>query len=41
VRDNDDEVREVQRPFYKEPDFGVTSLNYNWKELWQQGTKSF
>ena len=40
VRDNDCVVLYVQRPFHKEPDFGVTSVNYNWKDLWQRGTKS-
>ncbi|HEY9872466.1 MAG TPA: helicase-related protein [Candidatus Obscuribacterales bacterium] len=38
VRDNDCVVRYVKRPFHKEPDFGVTSVNYNWKELWERGT---
>ena len=33
VRDNSCEVRYLQNPYYKEPDFGVTSVNYNWKEL--------
>lgn len=39
VRENDCVIRYVQRPFHKEPDFAVTSVNYNWKELWQQGSK--
>ncbi|MBE9136935.1 DUF3883 domain-containing protein [Nodosilinea sp. LEGE 07088] len=30
-------VRYVRQPFQKEPDFGVTSVNYNWKELWDRG----
>ncbi|MBD2075493.1 DUF3883 domain-containing protein [Phormidium sp. FACHB-592] len=30
-------VRYVQQPFQKEPDFGVTSVNYNWQELWERG----
>jgi SNF2 family DNA or RNA helicase len=30
-------VRYVQRPFQKEPDWAATSVNYNWKELWQGG----
>lgn len=38
VRDNGCVVRYVQRPFQKEPDFAVTSVNYDWRELWQQGT---
>jgi SNF2 family DNA or RNA helicase len=38
VGNNDCKVRYVQQPFQKEPDFGVTSINYNWQELWQQGT---
>lgn len=32
-------VRYVKYPFQKEPDFGVTSVNYNWQELWQRGSK--
>jgi superfamily II DNA or RNA helicase len=31
-------VRYVRQPFQKEPDFGVTSVNYDWQELWQRGT---
>jgi hypothetical protein len=27
----------VRNPFEKEPDFGVTSVNYDWKKLWQRG----
>ncbi len=30
-------VHYVRHPFQKEPDFGVTSVNYSWKELWQKG----
>ena len=30
-------VRYVSDPFQKEPDFGVTSVNYNWKDLWNRG----
>lgn len=37
VRNSDCAVRYVQQPFHKEPDFAVTSVNYNWKDLWQQG----
>jgi superfamily II DNA or RNA helicase len=36
--DNDCEIRYLRNPFSKEPDFGVTSVNYNWKELWQRST---
>ncbi|MEP0959976.1 DUF3883 domain-containing protein [Microcoleus sp. FACHB-1515] len=32
-------VRYVQQPFQKEPDFGVTSVNYNWQDLWQRGSE--
>lgn len=39
VRENVCVIRYVQRPFQKEPDFAVTSVNYNWKELWQQGSE--
>lgn len=28
----------VQQPFQKEPDFGATSVNYNWQNLWARGT---
>ena len=27
-------VRYVQRPFTREPDFGATSVNYGWRDLW-------
>ncbi|MBD2020825.1 hypothetical protein H6F43_11590 [Leptolyngbya sp. FACHB-36] len=30
-------VRYVQQPFQRQPDFGVTSVNYDWKQLWEQG----
>ncbi|MEW6277859.1 MAG: DUF3883 domain-containing protein, partial [Candidatus Eremiobacterota bacterium] len=30
-------VRYVHRPFGREPDFGVSSVNYYWKELWERG----
>lgn len=30
-------VRYLRRPFAREPDFGVTSVNYEWKELWERG----
>ena len=32
-------IRYLRRPFQKEPDFAVTSVNYNLRELWQQGTE--
>ncbi|MBG1245518.1 helicase-related protein [Nostoc sp. NZL] len=32
-------IRYVQQPFHKEPDFAVTSVNYNLQELWQMGTE--
>jgi hypothetical protein len=31
------EARYVHEPFSKEPDFGVTSVNYDLKELLEQG----
>jgi superfamily II DNA or RNA helicase len=30
-------VRYVRRPFTREPDFGATSVNYDWQELWSRG----
>ncbi|MCJ2542483.1 helicase-related protein [Thermostichus vulcanus] len=30
-------VRYVQRPFQREPDFGASSVNYGWRELWERG----
>ena len=36
--DSNCSIRYVQRPFHKEPDFAVTSVNYNLQELWQMGT---
>lgn len=30
-------IRYIQRPFQKEPDFDVTSVNYNWQKLWERG----
>jgi hypothetical protein len=30
-------VRYIQSPFHREPDFGACSVNYDWKELWEQG----
>jgi len=32
-------VRYVRRPFTREPDFGATSVNYDWRELWGRGTR--
>lgn len=39
VRENDGVIRYLGCPFHKEPDFAVTSVNYDWRELWQQGTE--
>ena len=33
------EVRYLNRPFSREPDFGVTSVNYNLKDLWARGKR--
>ncbi len=30
-------VKYVRRPFTREPDFGATSVNYNWRDLWARG----
>ncbi len=30
-------VRYVQQPFQREPDFGASSVNYEWRELWERG----
>ncbi len=30
-------VRYLQRPFTREPDFGATSVNYQWDALWARG----
>lgn len=30
-------VKYVQHPFAREPDFGATSVNYNWRDLWARG----
>jgi hypothetical protein len=32
-------VRYVHQPFQREPDVGVGSVNYHWKELWEKGEK--
>jgi superfamily II DNA or RNA helicase len=34
-------VRYLRAPFQKEPDFGVTSVNYRWQELWDRGDDPF
>ncbi len=31
------EVNYVQKPFSREPDFGASSVNYSWKQLWEKG----
>ncbi|OWY65330.1 RNA helicase [cyanobacterium TDX16] len=41
VHDNNCVIRYLRQPFHKEPDFAVTSVNYDWRELWQQGTEPF
>jgi hypothetical protein len=41
VRDNNCVIRYLRHPFHKEPDFAVTSVNYDLRELWQQGTEPF
>ncbi|MGF2035408.1 MAG: helicase-related protein [Nostoc sp. CmiVER01] len=38
IIDSNCSIRYVQQPFHKEPDFAVTSVNYNLQELWQMGT---
>ncbi len=30
-------VHYVRQPFHAAPDFGVDSVNYHWRDLWQQG----
>ncbi|GAB4324009.1 MAG: helicase-related protein [Leptolyngbyaceae cyanobacterium] len=30
-------VRYVRQPFQREPDFGASSVNYEWRELWERG----
>ena len=32
-------VRYVREPFQREPDFGASSVNYEWKELWERGNE--
>jgi len=31
------QMRYVQSPFEREPDFAASSVNYNWRELWEKG----
>jgi superfamily II DNA or RNA helicase len=35
--DSASSIRYVMKPFQREPDFGVTSVNYGWGELWDRG----
>ena len=28
--------RYLRQPFRREPDFGVTSVNYDWSKLWER-----
>jgi superfamily II DNA or RNA helicase len=37
LKDHGCMIRYIQRPFQKEPDFDVTSVNYNWRKLWERG----
>jgi hypothetical protein len=30
-------IRYIREPFRREPDFGASSVNYNWRELWGRG----
>jgi SNF2 family DNA or RNA helicase len=30
-------IRYVKEPFQREPDFGASSVNYAWRELWERG----
>lgn len=32
-------IRYVRQPFHNELDFTVTSVNFNWKKLWEQGVE--
>ena len=32
-------VQYVRKPFKREPDFGVTSVNYDLKKMWESGGK--
>lgn len=33
-------VRYVHQPFDREPDWAVTSINYDWRKLWERGTET-
>lgn len=35
------EIRYIRNPFGQKPDFGVTSVNYNWDELWKRGVPPY
>lgn len=39
VRAHDRVIHYLRQPFHKEPDFAVTSVNYDWRGLWQRGTE--
>ena len=39
VDDQNHRVRYVRQPFKREPDFGVTSVNYDFAELLAKGTE--
>lgn len=32
-------VRYVHRPFEREPDWAATSINYDWRKLWERGSE--
>ncbi|MCL6436485.1 MAG: DUF3883 domain-containing protein [Leptolyngbyaceae cyanobacterium HOT.MB2.61] len=32
-------LRYVKEPFQREPDFGASSVNYEWRELWDRGNE--
>jgi superfamily II DNA or RNA helicase len=38
VAGDDADVRYLCRPFSREPDFAVTSVNYKWDELWRRAS---
>jgi hypothetical protein len=40
VEDGKPPPRYVRKLFKKDPDFGVTSVNYGWKGLWERGNAS-
>jgi SNF2 family DNA or RNA helicase len=37
VPTGDCRIRYVREPFQREPDFGASSVNYGWRELWERG----